>query len=105
MDWDVLFLIPTIWAGPVTAPVIVSLVMLTIAVTILYRSCGAKPLKLSLFDWFIFALAALLAIASFCIAGLHVAEPDFKSHFHWLLFAAGPLSAAVTFTKCLLKSG
>lgn len=104
MDWDVLFLMPTVWAGPVLAPILVSLIMLAFAVIILYRSCGAKPLKSTPFDQFLFVLAALLVTASFCIAGLHAAQPDFKSHFNWLLFAAGPLSAVMLFAKCILKS-
>ncbi len=104
MDWDVLFLIPTVWAGPVAAPILVSILLLVFAAIILYRSCGAKPLESTLVDRFLFVLAALLVIASFCIAGLHAAQPDFQSHFHWTLFAAGPLTAAMLFTKCLLKS-
>jgi hypothetical protein len=104
MDWDILFLIPTVWAGPVAAPLLISLILLAFAALILYRSCGTGILKPTPIDWLIFILAALLVVVSFCIAGLHVAEPDFKSHFHWLLFAAGPLSAVVIFAKCLLKS-
>lgn len=104
MDWDILFLIPTVWAGPVVAPILISLILLVFAVIILYHSCGAIALRLTPADWLVFILAVLLVVASFCIAGLHAAEPDFKSHFHWLLFAAGPLSAIVLFTKCLLKS-
>lgn len=104
MDWDILFLIPTVWAGPVVAPVIISLIMLAFAVIILYRCCGAKAPTLTPIDGFVFIFAGLLVIVSFSIAGLHAAEPDFKSHFHWLLFAAGPLSAIVWFAKYLLKS-
>ncbi|MBN1393189.1 MAG: hypothetical protein JW947_10360 [Sedimentisphaerales bacterium] len=103
MDWDILFLMPTVWAGPVIAPVLVSLVMLVFAVIILYRSCCAKALKLNPFDWLVFILAAFLVIASFCIAGLHASEPDFKSYFHWPLFAAGVLSPILLFIKCALK--
>jgi hypothetical protein len=104
MDWDILFLIPTVWAGPVIAPILVSLVLLVFAVIILYRSRGAKPIKSTLFDKLIFVLAALLVVVSFCIAGLHAAQPDFKSHFHWPLFAAGLLAALFAFVKCLLQS-
>jgi hypothetical protein len=104
MDWDILFLIPTVWAGPVVAPILISILLLVFAVIILYRSCGAEILTPTPIDWLIFILAALLVIASFCIAGLHTAQPDFKSHFHWPLFAAGPLSAVALFAKCLLKS-
>jgi hypothetical protein len=104
MDWDILFLMPTVWAGPVVAPVIISLILLAFAVIILYRSCGAKILRLTPIDWFVLILAPILVIVSFCIAGLHAAEPDFKSHFHWPLFAAGLLSAVALFAKCLLQS-
>lgn len=104
MDWDILFLMPTVWAGPVVAPILITVIMLAFAIIILYRSCDAKPLKSTLFDQFIYVLAALLVVASFCIAGLHATQPDFTSHFHWSLFAAGLLSALLVFTKCLLQS-
>ncbi|MFZ0034008.1 MAG: hypothetical protein WAK60_03335 [Sedimentisphaerales bacterium] len=104
IDWDVLFLIPTVWAGPVVAPILISLTLLVFAVIILYRSCRARVLRLTPIDWFAFIAATLVVVASFCIAGLHVAEPDFQSHFHWLLFAAGLLSTIALFAKCLLKS-
>ncbi|MFA5251972.1 MAG: hypothetical protein WC454_05240 [Phycisphaerae bacterium] len=99
MDWDILFLIPTVWAGPVVAPILISILLLAFAVIILYRSCGAKAIRPTPIDWLVFILAALLVVTSFCIAGLHAAEPDFQSHFHWPLFAAGPLSAIVLLAK------
>jgi hypothetical protein len=104
MDWDILFLIPTIWAGPVIAPIIVSLILLAFAAIILYRSCCAKALKPTPIDWLVFMLAAFLVVASFCIAGLHASEPDFESHFNWPLFAAGLLSPILLFAKCTLRS-
>jgi hypothetical protein len=104
MDWDILFLIPTVWAGPVVAPILISILLLIFAVILLYRSCGAGIPRLTPIDWLVFILAALVVVASFCIAGLHVAQPDFKSHYHWPLFAAGLLSAIVLFAKYLLKS-
>ncbi|MDD5327617.1 MAG: hypothetical protein PHY02_07370 [Phycisphaerae bacterium] len=100
MDWDILFLMPTVWAGPVIAPVIVSFVMLVFAGIILYRySVKSTPI-----DWFVFTLSAVIVITSFCVAGLHSAEADYQSHFHWPLFAAGLLPAIAMFAKCLLKS-
>jgi hypothetical protein len=104
MDWDILFLIPIAWAGPVLAPILISLTLLAFAVIILYRSSQARPLRPTLTSWLAFILAALVVVASFCIAGLHSAEPDFQSYFHWPLFAAGLLSTIALFAKCLLKS-
>jgi hypothetical protein len=104
MDWDILFLIPTAWAGPILAPILISLTLLIFAIIILYRSCRAGVPRLTPARWLTFILAALVVVASFCIAGLHIAEPDFQSHFHWPLFAAGLLSAVALFAKCLLQS-
>ena len=101
MDWDVLFLIPAPWAGPVFAPILVSVTLLIFAVIILYRSSCGRP---TLADWFGFVFAGLVVVASFCIAGRHIAKPDFKSHFYWPLFAFGEILAIALFLKCLWKS-
>jgi hypothetical protein len=104
MDWDILFLIPRPWAGPVLAPILISLTLLAFAVIILYRSSQPRPPRPTLTGWLAFIVATLVVVASFCIAGLHAAEPDFQSHFHWPLFAAGLLPAIALFAKCFLKS-
>jgi hypothetical protein len=104
MDWDILFLMPVPWASPVLAPVLVSLIMLICAMVILYRSSRAKRLEATLIDLLCLSLAAVVMIVSFCIAGLNIAEPDFRSHFHWPLFAAGLAAAVALFLKCLAKS-
>jgi len=104
MDWDVLFLIPTTWAGPVLAPLLISVTLLLFAIIILYRSPDARGLKAVLIDWLGFILAGLLVVISFCVAGRFIAEPDFKSHFYWPVFALGELLAIALFLKCLWKS-
>ncbi len=104
MDWDILFLIPMPWASPVLAPVLISVILLIFAIIILCRSSCARPIKVSPIQWLGFILAGLVVVASFCIAGLHITEPDFKSHFHWPLFTLGEILAIALFLRCLLKS-
>jgi hypothetical protein len=104
MDWDVLFLIPTPWAGPVLAPMLVSLTMLVLAATILYRDCLGKPIETSVWDWLGFSLAGLLVVASFCVAGRYITQPDYTEHFSWAMFAAGLLAAVVVFAKCIVRT-
>ncbi len=104
LDWDILFLIPVTWAGPILAPLLTSLTMLIFAIIILYRCSCARPLRVTLMDWLLFSLAALVVAVSFCMAGLHSTEPDFQSHFYWPLFALGQISAIALFLKCLLRS-
>ena len=103
MDWDILFLIPVAWAGPVVAPVLVSITLLVFAMIILYRDCCDRPIKASRIEWLGFIAAAVVVVVSFCIPGPHIAAPDFQSYFYWPIFAAGLLAAIALFVKCLLK--
>jgi len=104
MDWDILFLIPMPWAGPVLAPVLVSVVMLIFAVVILYRDCRDRPIKTTLYDWLALFIASIVVIVSFCISGPHTAQEDYSSYFYWSLFAVGLLPAVLVLVKCLFRS-
>ena len=103
MDWDILFLIPVAWAGPVLAPVLVSIILLVFAVIILYRDCCGRPVRANWIEWLGFIAAGVIIVVSFCIPGPHIAEPDFYSYFYWSVFAAGLLGAIALFVKCLSK--
>lgn len=104
MDWDVLFLIPAVWASPVIAPIIVSLTMLLLATIILHRAeigRTAKPRATH--------LAGLLAgptiiVIAFCLAGRHIQDPDYAAYFSWTLFALGEALAIAAFFTAPVKS-
>jgi hypothetical protein len=103
-DWDILFLIPVVWASPVLAPLLVSLTMLLFAVIILYRDFISRPLKVTGLDGLFFIAASLIVVVSFCIAGRHIGQQDFNSYFYWPLFAAGNILAVVFFLRSCYKS-
>ncbi|MHC4624179.1 MAG: hypothetical protein ACYS4W_09790 [Planctomycetota bacterium] len=104
MDWDILFLIPVVWAGPVVAPVLVSVTLIAFAVIVLNRLCLGKAFHVSLADSLGFILAGLVVVVSFCLAGAHAREPDYQSHFYWWLFGLGNVSGIALFLKCLYRS-
>ena len=104
MDWDILFLIPVTWAGPVLAPVLSSITFLVFAMILLYRDCCGRPIRASWIDWIGFVVAAVVIVVSFCIPGPHIAELDYQSYFYWPIFALGNIIAIALFVKCLLKS-
>jgi hypothetical protein len=104
MDWDVLFLIPAPWAGPVLAPVIVSLMMIVLAGLILYRDFYYKPIRISVLETISYCVSGLLIIASFCIAGKYMQSADYASHFSWVIFSAGMLIACATSARWAWKS-
>lgn len=104
MDWDILFLIPVVWASPVLYPVLISITLLAFAVVLLFRPSNAGAIKVAWLDWLVFCASGVIVVTSFCIAGLHSMEQGFALHFYRSLFAAGYSLAAAVFLKCLLKS-
>jgi hypothetical protein len=89
LDWDILFLIPMVWASPVLYPVLVSLAMFAFAVAILYRCAQGRPLTVTYTDWLGWSASLLIIVVSFCLGGTHIAEPDYAQCFPWPLFAGG----------------
>ena len=51
LTWDILFLIPVTWTGPVIAPVITSLSMIALAWVILHISGKRKKLNIKFIEW------------------------------------------------------
>jgi hypothetical protein len=101
MDWDILFLIPVTWAGPVLAPALVSSALIAFSVLILSRSWLGRPLKAGRMDWAGFVLCGVIVVASFCIAGGHITEADFEGRFSWPLFGAGCIGGIALFLRLL----
>ena len=103
MDWDVLFLIPIAWAGPVAAPIVVSAAMIFFAGIILYCDFKDRPVKVTGWDAAGFGIAGLIIVISFCIAGKYMTHPEYYDHFSWALFGVGMIGAIPIFAKCLYK--
>lgn len=89
MDWDILFLMPVIWASPVLYPVLVSLGLFAFATAILYRTAQGQPLVVTSADWLGWLASVTIIVVAFCLGGRHVARPDYAEYFHPLLFAIG----------------
>ena len=102
-DWDILFLIPVPWAGPVLMPVLVSAALLIFAGIILYRDCKGKPVKAGFWDWLGLCMAGVVVVITLCIPGPHISQPDYSSYFSWPLFAVGLFGATAIFAKCVLR--
>jgi hypothetical protein len=101
MDWDILFLIPVIWASPVVCPVLVSAIMFALGVMILYRGSRGRPLIVTSADWIGWSAAAALVTVSFCLGGMHIAEPDYAARFSWPLFVIGCVTGAAASVRAL----
>ena len=65
LTWDILFLIPTLWTGPVIAPIITSLTMIFLAYGILYYDGKMDDVKLNKPEWFFLILGSGILIIGF----------------------------------------
>ena len=65
LEWDVLFLIPITWDGPVLSPLLCTLAMLILAGIIFVHHQRGKQVKLNSKEWALLLSGALLVFISF----------------------------------------
>jgi hypothetical protein len=104
LTWDILFLIPLPWIGPVLSPVIVSLSMLAGAGLILHRlRCGGQFTPRPR-EWFFALSGAGLIILSYVIdtdAGMRGSLP---APYRWELLAGGLCAGFYALLRCLRRT-
>ncbi|MEA3372310.1 MAG: hypothetical protein U9Q62_01345 [Campylobacterota bacterium] len=96
VTWDILFLIPSPWAGPVWAPVLVSLGIIYAGVAILMHNAEGRFFYFGKKFIVIELISALLIILSFLIPGYSVITQTVPTHFPWYLFCSGFIMGLVT---------
>lgn len=67
LTWDILFLIPVPWIGPVLAPFLLSLTMITLALMVLFLSEKYYKVRFSMIDWFLLVTGSLAILGSFTV--------------------------------------
>lgn len=87
--WDVLFLIPVPWLGPVIAPVIVSLCLVAGALWLLSRSAQ----RLSRRAWALAGVGCVLVLLSFTIDYHYALARSDPPRFRWEIFWPGIVMA------------
>lgn len=104
LDWDVLFLIPLPWWGPVLAPVCIAALMVYGGTLISQFGKGEAALWPERVSWVLSLAGALLALYAFMADALHAPEWSEEAlgkimpvAFNWPLFAValGLMSAPI----------
>jgi hypothetical protein len=89
LTWDILFLIPVPWTGPVLAPALVALTMVGMALVYLWRDSNGHPVRLKAVHWLCAYAGALLILAAFLSDYRNVMAGGMPKPFNWPLFALG----------------
>ena len=85
-EWDVLFLIPLPWIGPVLAPVLVAILMIVCGLLIIRMIHTGRDFRVSRSSWIVACTATALILFSFMRdfdATLHQQLP--QPYWYWLL--------------------
>ena len=98
MAWDLLFLIPWAWIGPVLAPLIVSATLISLSFVILGRIGKGKSEKMDILEWILFAGGMLLILYTFIIdyGKLLFSNPELiasyvPTRYNWAAFLIGEI--------------
>lgn len=65
LTWDLLFLIPVTWIGPVLAPIICSLTMIALGLLILYLENNFKLKKINFYEWGLILAGGFMILLTF----------------------------------------
>ena len=103
LTWDILFLIPLPWVGPVLAPVLVSLSLIYTGIIILVEMDRGYRFQFDKKFWIIEIIAGIIIIISFIIPGIVVLNQMVPESFPWGIFLAGFFFGLAVFHYYLMK--
>ena len=102
MTWDILFLLPLPWVGPVITPVLIALAMFIAGSLIIFYDETGIAIKTRWFDWVIEFLCGLLLIVAFCWDWKNIMQvQDGTGHsgipnpFAWWLYMPSLLASVI----------
>ncbi len=95
--WDILFLLPVPWVGPVIAPVIVSVVMIGAGIYHLSREAVGRPVVIRRIQWLGIIGGAVVIIIAFALDYDHIMHGGMPHGFNWGMFALGLGAALLTY--------
>ncbi len=104
LEYDLLFLIPVAWVGPVLAPIIVSLLLIIAALFIIYFENKNYKICQNKFLWFLEILGGIIVFISFILPAQDVLNQKYPEHFYWLLFIAGVIIGVLPFWYAIKKT-
>jgi len=91
LTWDILFLIPIPWVGPVLAPVFVSISLIFAGSVILYFEQKFYRIHVKLIEWIGLVSAGVIVFVSFIIESPKILRLEVPTHYDWILLIIGEL--------------
>lgn len=97
--WDILFLVPVPWVGPVIAPILVSTVMIVSGAWYL-----RSPARIARWHWAGILCGAVIIVISFAQDYRHVMRGGMPHPFDWPLFALGLALGVASYARAVVST-
>ena len=101
-EWDILFLIPLPWWGPVITPILISILLIVISYLIIIDT----NFRITPFDWTTYGLIVLLILYTFMEDSVRVIlfnggnlDEVRPTNFNWILFLVAYLASVLVSIK------
>jgi hypothetical protein len=104
LTWDILFLIPIPWVGPVLAPVIVSASMISAGLWHLRREAIGERMPLGILQWIGIVSGAFVIIASFTMDYRNIMAGGIPRPFNWAIFGLGIAIGLLSYASAAIAS-
>ena len=109
LTWDVLFLIPWAWVGPVITPITCSILLVIMALLIIRFQDKGKEISISSLEWCLFILGMILTLYTWLSDYsrlIFTGNPEvyklistyIPTDYNWILFYVGILLVVVGIT-------
>ena len=102
--WDILFLIPVPWIGPVWSPVLVSAALIGFGVAAAAAAEAGHGLRAGRLDVLLGVGGGAIVVLSFTLDAGRIMAGGLPGWFPWPIFAAGMALAAAGAVHVLMKS-
>ena len=97
--WDILFLIPLPWLGPVLSPIIVSLCLILSSIIILFFEDQEYPLSFYVIEWIIAVFAGMIIISTYLQNSLISVNQNIVFNYPWILFFVSLFLGIIIFIR------
>ncbi len=104
LDWDILFLIPVPWVGPVLSPILISLFFIAAAVAVNHQESRGRSVIFHRVDGLLELLAAVIIIGSYLWETDSIYRKTIPKQYPWWLWGIGIILALIIFIRRILQS-
>jgi hypothetical protein len=111
-DWDILFLIPLPWWGPVFSPILISMLLVVLGTMMTQRDFGGRQFRPRRLSWTLHWCGIVIALYVFMANSLRIVSggggslrTELPTQFNWPLFLVALLLMSVPIVETGIQLG